>query len=156
MNITISDKTADFLAKFSALLEAQNNQGTAPPFFYVVRGTKKIAAPAGQTGDTRYYYQDASFTEAELEKYCQENGEDYEHVKAICASYDLQEIDEHVNVFFTIEGYQEHIKLNGHNYRHYESYGPYLLHAFRNPEIASLLEAIKEVGRELRNVGSHK
>ncbi len=43
------------------------------------------------------------------------------------------------NVFFTFKDYEEHIRLNSHNYQKVHSY---VKHAFRNPEMKSLLEAI--------------
>jgi hypothetical protein len=55
-------------------------------------------------------------------------------------------------VFLTEEGYNEHMKLNSHNYRHWKSYQFYVLHAFRNPEMAGLIEAIKEIGQQLKGV----
>jgi hypothetical protein len=51
------------------------------------------------------------------------------------------------NFFFTLEGYQEHVKLNGHNIaRGCNKYDSYVEHAYRNPEIAGVLKAIKEIG----------
>jgi hypothetical protein len=68
---------------------------------------------------------------------------------------ELEEIEleaywEDYNVFFTEEGYRQHIAQNKHNLPEHHSY---IYHAFRNPEIAGLLEAIGVVsGKPLKHL----
>jgi hypothetical protein len=55
--------------------------------------------------------------------------------------------DEH-NVFFTERGYNQHMELNGHNYRHgTEKAYSYVKHAFRNPEIENIFKALKDISK---------
>lgn len=47
------------------------------------------------------------------------------------------------NVFFTEEGYEDHVRLNGHNLgKRGRDYHSYVKHAFRNPELNNLFQAI--------------
>lgn len=51
--------------------------------------------------------------------------------------------------FLTKEGYDRHVRMNGHNYR--KAPRPYVHHGFRNPELADLLEAVGAiVGKKIR------
>jgi hypothetical protein len=150
--ITISDEAADFLAEFTARLSRQNNRGTAFPFYFTVRCVKEVAAPEGCTDEVRYFdsQQVENYTEEDMRKNCEEMEVDFdEYVSEHCTKYCAQDIEMNENVFFTLEGYQEHMRLNGHNYRHYKDKYDYVEHAWRNPEIASLLSAVKEIGEAL-------
>lgn len=150
--ITISDEAAAFLLEFNRRLETQDNRATANPYYFTVRCMRELAAPEGMTGETRYYSADDTecYTEEELIQHCKECEKDPEEFKEKCEVYDAQEVAEHINVFFTEEGYNEHIKLNGHNYRHFKKYYSYVEHAFRNPEIDKLLSSVKEIGKSLK------
>ncbi len=63
---------------------------------------------------------------------------------------DLEEVQLHLvddledNVFFTFEGYQEHVRQNKHNMGRGEGFHSYVKHAYRNPEMESLWKAIQE------------
>jgi len=147
MKIEISEETAKFIKDLAHEIETQDNCCTDDPYFYVVQGIKEIAAPIGQTGESRWFDSGEleSFTEEELKEYCDEQGYDIEEYKEQCQEYDAQEIEENVNVFFTRKGYDDHIRRNGHNYRRFKRFYPYVMHAFRNTEIENLLKAIKEI-----------
>lgn len=151
--VTISDEAAAFLAKLAETMVTQDNRCSAAPYYFVVRCVKELAAPVGQTGVVRYFdrQQCESYTEEELREQCKENGEDFDdYVFGSCEKYDLQEVEEFENVFFTFDGYKEHMALYGHNYRHFKSVDSYVKHARMNPEMASLVGAIKEIGGALK------
>jgi len=150
MKIEVSEKTASFLSQLASRINTQNNHGTASPYYFVVRGTKDKIVPEWSNDNLRYYIDEQVFTEKELEEYCKENECDLEETKGKCLRGAYEEYDEYDNVFLTQEGYDEHIRLNGHNYRNYKNFGFYVKHAFRNPEMASLIEAIKEIGTTLQ------
>ena len=146
--ITISDETYDFLKQLSKDMKEQDNRYTPSPYFYVIRGEKKLVAPEG-FGDEEWYSSEAerSFkTEEEMKEYCQENEEDFETFKDDCTVYGSQIVPEHHNFFLTEKGAKKHMELNGHNYRHYEKVYDYVDFAFRNPEVESLFKAIHEIG----------
>jgi quinol monooxygenase YgiN len=155
--VTISDEAAAFLAKLAENIETQDARCTAAPYYFVVRCIKEISAPEGSTGETRYYDRSGgcSYTEEELRAQCKEDDEDFDdYVLSTCDKYDLQEIEEYENVFLTYEGYKQHMALNGHNYRHFKAADSYVKHAFRNPEMKLLVEAVKEIGVALKGEAS--
>ena len=153
MNIELSDKTAAFLTELVRRLDTQSNHGTADPYYYTVRCTKDRAVPHGcGDGEDHYHYDGTTFTEEELKNFCEENDENFETMKDRCDKFSMEEVNEYENVFLTEEGYNEHMKLNSHNYRHWKSYQFYVLHAFRNPEMTGLIEAVKEIGQQLKGV----
>lgn len=50
------------------------------------------------------------------------------------------------NFFLTNKGYEEHIKINGHNLKKPQSYG---IHLFRNKEMAQVIEVIHAIAEQL-------
>jgi hypothetical protein len=143
--IEISDETADFIVSLVKEIEAQENHGTADPYYFSVQCIRELAAPSGTNDNVKYYWEGETYTEAELKKCCEENNLDFENEKDKAQEFCIQEVDEFENFFFTKRGYDEHIKLNGHNYRHFKRHDFYVRHAFRNPEILGLLKAIREI-----------
>jgi hypothetical protein len=152
--VVISDKTAAFLIELNRRLETQDNRATASPYFFTVRCISEVPVPDGFTDEIRYVIDGcSSYTEDELRKYCEENRLDFEEFKVNgCQKYNVRDVEEFKNVFFTEEGYNEHIRLNGHNYRHYKRFDSYVDHAFRNPEIEQLLAAVREISKALCDV----
>lgn len=59
--------------------------------------------------------------------------------KGSIEEYFYREVNETRNVFLTDEGYKDHLEANGHNLGKHDTFG---VHAFRNKEIASLLNLI--------------
>jgi|GEM_PF-2010528 len=150
--LSVEDKTAEFLITLAKRISKQDSHGTAEPYYYTVRCDREIAVHDGATGEVRYFDNNAacSYTEPELRTFCSENSYDVdEYVSEHCSKYDVDTIDVDENVFLTLDGYEEHMKLNEHNYRHYKDHRPYIQHAFRNPEMGSLIMAIKEIGNDL-------
>lgn len=149
--ITISDESAAFLIELNRRLKTQDNRATANPYYFTVRCVSETPVPDGFTDDIRYVVDGITpFTEESLKKYCEENELDFEQFKANkCEKYCVRDSIEFKNFFFTEEGYNEHMELNGHNYSQYKEVNSYVDHAFRNPEIEQLLAAIKEIGKAL-------
>lgn len=46
-------------------------------------------------------------------------------------------------MFFTHSGYKRHMDLNIHNYRGDKAVRPYVVHAFRNPEMREMVQALR-------------
>lgn len=63
-----------------------------------------------------------------------------------CALTGYQEREKLSNAFLTLSGYEQHMALNGHNYRHGAE--SYVSHAFRNPQLARLLEIVEKFAQE--------
>lgn len=150
MKVEVSEKTAAYLKQLADRMSTQNNRGTADPYYFVIRCIKDRIVPEWSNDNLRYCLDGEVFTEEELEGYCTENECDLEETKEKCLRGAIEEDEEYDNVFLTMEGYEEHMRLNKHNYRHYKRVDSYVKHAFRNPEMASLIDAIKELGVALK------
>jgi hypothetical protein len=98
--IKITDETAAFLLELSERMKAQDNRGTASPYFFQVR----------QVG------------------YCGECGGQNKVLE---------------NFFLTEDGYDQYIRLNGHNLE--KPFHPYVSYAGNNPELENVISAIHEV-----------
>jgi hypothetical protein len=148
--ITISNETAAFLIELNRRLKTQDNRATADPYYFTVRCVHEEPVPDGFTDEIRYVHDGTPFTEDELRKYSEDNELDFEYFKTNnCMKYCVRDAVEFKNFFFTEEGYNEHIRLNGHNYGHFKEVNSYVDHAYRNPEIEQLLATIKEIGTAL-------
>lgn len=153
--IEIPEEDLSFLRELSREIRTQDNAATASPYYLSVRTYREIILPQGH-GDLEKWvnmcsYDTFSSIESARESY-KMNGYTYEEVEAAIAELELFggcEIHEDHNVFFTRKGYEEHMRLNGHNYR-YSSDKPhaFIHHATRNPEIRRLLEIIHRLGGE--------
>ena len=149
--VTLTQESADFLRELANKMKTQDNRCTAKPYFYTVRSLKDVAVPDGD-GDGVSYFDNTgccSMTEQEMKDYCRERGEDFDdYVAKHCVRYGTKEDYEDENVFLTEAGYEQHMELNGHNYRHLKRSFSYLHHAFRNPEMESLWKALLEFAEE--------
>ena len=151
------DEAVKFLSALVDKINAQNNRGTAFPYFYVVHTERwRVAHDEYSSGETKQVWVDTSgdadhtewntpkefmvdlvkhqgLTAKEARKYAKDNLREFTMEKYI---------DED-NIFFTEEGYKEHEQMNSHNMgRRGRDYYSYVKHAFRNPEIYNLLQAV--------------
>lgn len=145
MDIKITEKTATFIRELAHRMETQHSRSTRSPYYYTVELVEDRIAPEWSGTDVVYHYCDRSFTEKELEEHCKENEIDLDEAKGMSLSGCREEVHTFENVFLTEEGYNKHMELNGHNYRRYKCVGSYVHYAERNPEIASLLDSIREI-----------
>jgi len=145
-NIIISDEAAKFIYELHKRIQTQDNRATASPYFFTVRCVSEVPVPDGFTDEIRYVHDGTPFTEEELKQYCEDSELDFEQFKINkCQKYCVRDVAEFKNFFFTEEGYNEHIKLNGHNYSHFKEVNSYVDYASRNPEITQLLDAVEEI-----------
>lgn len=134
----------------------QDNRGTASPMLILLQVRKEYVGHPDYThqgeeeiveqvsGDYRRFK-----TEDELLKWWNEGLDEDDLVKEVDDLVEGKDYDkftmgyywETENVFFTDKGYEEHMKINGHNYRkgQVRTYG---IHAFRNEEMKQVLETI--------------
>lgn len=80
-----------------------------------------------------------------LKEHDEENGTktDFdEFIREKCDEYSAAFVDVDDNVFLTFRGYNIHMELNGHNYRHLKDVHSYVKYAGRNPEMEMLLKSI--------------
>jgi len=152
-NLNLSKEAIDFLIDFALQIEIQDNRATANPYYYQVRCIKELPAPKDYTDENVYFvYQDnETWNEKDLKEWCQKEGNDFDgFVSEHCEVYSKQEVNEDENIFFTKKDYDQHMELNGHNYRYYKKAYSYIKYANRNPEIKMLLETILEIAKQLK------
>ena len=153
--IEISKESFEFMKSLANEIKNQDNRYTAQPYYYVVRCVDNVLTKDGFGDIIRYVdmkddYLEFKNKEEARERFIEYGLEGDELEKAV---EDLEECNyterySDENFFLTERGYNQHIKLNGHNYRHHKDFYSYVRHAARNPEIESLLKAVMEFGGE--------
>jgi len=147
-----------FLTSLIETMNTQDNHATAAPYFYVIRKEKwRVAHEDYTSGETRQVWVDREDGEAQAfyskEEYLEwfkefyENDFKNEYELEINAENSFRKLEEFKqeqyfeedNVFFTEQGYQDHLRINGHNIRNSHSY---IKHAFRNKELENLFTAV--------------
>jgi hypothetical protein len=150
VKIELSDETATFLSQLAHTMKTQDNRGTADPYFFTVRKLIDVGVPDDCGDETRYFdnHDVESYTEEQARKNAEELEMDFdEYVEKRCHAYQVQEEERFENFFFTMDGYNQHVKMNGHNIaRECNRYDSYVQYAFRNPELEKVIAAIKEIG----------
>lgn len=150
--IIISDEAAEFLKSLSHRMKTQDNRCTADPYYITIQKIVDRGVPSGCGEKSSWYHYDIceSFDEESLKQYCEENDLDVDEFKDECTEYDVSEKEEYENFFLTYEGYEQHVKLNGHNIaRECNSFHNYVQYASRNPELEMLYKCIHEIAEKL-------
>lgn len=152
--ISVTDEEYEFLKSLSHELNTQDNRLTANPYYYTVKTVRKMAAPEGyDIGEAQYidsYYNVYETREAALEALRSgEYGvvadpEDY--IDDNFTEFGTYEIYQHENVFLTLKGYEDHMRLNKHNYPNDAT--SYVNYANRNPEMTKLINILRKIGNE--------
>lgn len=150
-----AEESREFLRGLIKRMNEQDNRGTATPYFYVVRRERwRLAHDEFQSGETRRIWVDfdgdpKTFrSKEEFVKWAKDNydGEpetDVDSKWRKLSEFKEEKYFEDENVFFTEDAYKEHERLNGHNLqRGCSDYYSYVKHAFRNPELVKMFEAI--------------
>lgn len=130
-------------SEFIKRLDTQDNRGTAKPILIELQ-EREIRISMGEPGVGSYRQmlaKDAPFTE------CPEDlGIDPNATVYVWEEWETRA------VFFTYEGYKEHLDLNRHNYGEIRDY---VVHPFRNPEIKRVLGWVRELA-EIRHGGNNE
>lgn len=152
MKIELPDDVVKFMTELAREIKSQDNRATGSPYFYVVQSKDEMVAPDGYgDGDTKYYCSDRNeaHTKEKWAEIIAEENEEAERPIDIdtfiieeCQAFGTHYIEREENVFLTEKGFDEHMRQNGHNYRHLKETHSYVKHAFRNPEMVGLLNAI--------------
>ena len=152
MKIELPEEVVKFMQGLANEIKSQDNRATRQPYFYVVQSKEEIPAPVGYgDGDEKYYcskYEEAH-TKDEWIKTLKERDEENEthtdvdtFIDEECTAFGTHLITVEDNIFLTEKGYNQHMELNGHNYRHFKETYSYVKYAGRNPEMENLLKAI--------------
>lgn len=150
MKIEISEESLQFIKQLIETIDAQDNRATASPYFYVIKEEQIQVTPHGWGVEIMYIYDGEWYTETELlDEFDVNNIDEILNNPNYCndvSKYDVKHkvvTPENHNVFFTEKACHEHLEAN-----HYH-FGPkahsYVRHAWRNPEMKKLFEALREI-----------
>lgn len=134
-------------------LDTQDNRGTAAPWLHMLRVKQRCFVPEcgggggwwGPAEDWEISRVKASNADEAL-KILNERYPGTDFIEDDIEQYDAIEWWEVQNAFLTQEGLERHMKLNSHNI--HGEHQDYLEHAFRNPELMEVLQAIRDVLKE--------
>lgn len=152
MKVELKQETYDFIKNLVHEIETQDNRSTRLPILYVIIET------AREYGIEEDYGADGFEWIKDSETYTWEQVVDFVCEKLQLAPDEIGEIDAKDvgfkkvfyrnverysdNFFFTEKAAKEHLRINGHNLTKPQDY---VIHAFRNDEIESVIEAMKEI-----------
>lgn len=142
----------DWLKNLMTEIDSADSKGTAKPFQYLLQQKREYVSHPGYGIQTRkiYYHHimedggAASYEEAvsEITEYY---GKDHEEIETEIGSIEEFEMGhywETSQAFLTENGLKRHLDINGHNLGERRGY---VVHAFRNPEMVELFEAIRAI-----------
>lgn len=121
------------LAKIGNLIVSQDNRCTGYPMF-CVQVNKRIVGLVEGFGNGNCWHDSSDFESGVV----YERPEDSDSDKWECYGYADNWVT--VMVAFTEEGCKEHLRLNGHNYRHYDGVRIYAESFHRCPEMLEIRE----------------
>lgn len=155
------DQAKSFLKDLIHRMNTQDNRSTAAPYFYVVRRVKWRLTQHGYgvgttrtvrvdfNGDPTTFHSKEEFVQWAKNYYDGDPDKNIESLWEELEEFTEERYFEDENVFFTEDAYQEHVRLNGHNLeRGCSEYYSYVKHAFRNPELSKMFEAIGVLAEE--------
>jgi len=150
ININMRKSDFDFITDLANEIKNQDNRSTALPYYYVVKCVNDVPAPEGNGQFTKYVdMESGDYQTYDSREECKEqlikDGCFEDEAEATAKKLERLEFAESFqeeNIFLTERGFNQHMELNGHNYRHHKKYYSYVKHAFRNPEIKRLLEIV--------------
>jgi len=150
VNINMRKSDYDFLMDLSNEIKKQDNRSTGAPYYYVVKCVNEVQAPEGNGLYTKYVdMQSGDYQTYDSREECKNQlikdgwfEDEAEKTAENLERHEFAEAFTEKNIFLTERGYKEHLDLNGHNYRHHKKFYSYVKHAFRNPEVKTLLEII--------------
>ncbi len=147
----MNSATLEKLKAIGQLMMTQDNRCTASPMF-CVQVCERDAMPDGHSDDHAYYdaeecavaYPDRHIEEWKAYSEQYENGDLPDHVTRFC----FRNRWNTVAACFTEAGCQEHLRQNGHNYRHFYGTRIYAESFYRNPEMNTIRDALMELAKE--------
>ena len=128
--------TNETLIKIGDQLRTQDNRCTENPMFCVQVRERIVGF------DTDYCEGTVWFDPDDCEGGEKERPEDVDNTDLKEIGY--RDIWKTVMVSFTEEGCQEHLRQNGHNYRHYQETRIYVESFYRNPEMNAIRKFLME------------
>jgi hypothetical protein len=156
MKVELKQETYDFIKNLVHEIETQDNRSTRLPILYVIKETiREYGIEEDYGADGFEWVKDSeTYTWDEIED--EINKEQQYNFMFDISSIDEDDVKEYGfekvfyrnverysdNFFFTQKAAKEHLRINGHNLTKPQDY---VIHAFRNDEIESVIEAMKEI-----------
>jgi hypothetical protein len=137
-------------------LDTQDERSTAQPWFHLLRVKRRQCVPYGwRCGETFWREKnsdcDSPVIKAETEEGARKILKDRYDLDEVgeLEKYDSVEWWETVNVFLTEDGVRRHREINEHNLTERgDEVQDFMIHAFRNPEMAEVMRAIRAIVKE--------
>jgi hypothetical protein len=142
------------LKDFLSRIDLDDNRATARPILFLLQVRREMVVDGDYHYDRVVYRHNDMFESCfDSKEECLQALKDYGHNEEEVAEREdeitkhyLAEYWETEQVFLTKEGLDRHLELNRHNYR--KPFRDYVIHAFRNPEIKELYDAIRALVNE--------
>ena len=168
---TLTPDDIEFLRSLANELKTQNTCGTAKPIFIQILEVERVVGFDPDYSDGTVLLMGDDYTEIKTIEDAKEFlGEyswidpddlaglrDLEDVREFCGHQDripctltgYKDTDRYHGCFLTRSGYDEHMRMNRHNYRHFhEPAKPYAQYMFRNPQLERLLTIVEKFAEE--------
>ena len=164
---TLAPDDIEFLRSLANELKTQNTYGTAKPVFIQARTEKKIfgidldcadhqALLIGDEHDAFYTVEEAKehlYEYFDIEAEQLSDIDSFDEIVKYCGDRDIPCFiggynDSHVlsGCFLTMSGYEQHMKLNRHNYDGKTEF--WVDHIWRNPQLERLLAIVEKFASE--------
>ena len=164
---TLTPDDIEFLRSLANELKTQNTYGTAKPVFIQARTKKKIfgidldhadhrALLIGDEYDAHYTVEEAKehlceYFDTETEEL--NTIDSFDGIVEFCVEHNIpcfiggyNNSHELHGCFLTMSGYEEHMRLNRHNYE--GKTGFWVDHVWRNPQLERLLAIVEKFAKE--------
>lgn len=150
MKIEISKESLDFVRKLVTEIAEQDNRITADPYFFVIQEEQIKVVPDGCGDFVRWAHSEGGLLdEREVREFLEDTERPIDDLAESCdelTRYDCVKewvTPENHNVFFTEAAIEKHISENDYHWR--GKTRTYVRHAWRNPEMAAIMKALREV-----------
>lgn len=149
-----SDEAKNWIREFLNRVDSQDNRMNAKPILFLLQERREYVAHPEYNHQTETFWHHHSMegrqakSHEEAEEMLIAYGYDKEEHAGefeLIEEFQMGHYWETKQAFFTEEGLKRHIDLNGHNIRNHRDY---VVHAFRNPEMRELFEALRTIAGE--------
>lgn len=145
------DEALNWIKTFLTEIDSQDNRITAKPIQFLLQTRREYVAHDEYNHQTETVFHHHSFEGHSSKTYDEAvarlidygyEGDELEKEKQDIEEFQMGHYWETSQAFLTEAGLKRHIEINGHNLRNTRDY---VVHAFRNPEMRELFDALRAV-----------
>lgn len=145
------DEAIEWMKTFIKEVDSQDNRATAHPIQFLLQTKQEYVAHPEYNWRTERVWRHSEMEGQAYESYEEVvqwlsdygyEGEKLEKEKENIEEFQIGHHWETNQMFFTEKGVKQHLELNRHNLKEHRDY---VVHAFRNPEMKELFNAIRAV-----------